>query len=108
MRIQIEGGATRPTVCPVCGEEQGKLSPQHMQTHGLTLDQAYGSFPGLGFTKKARLIIQPSPSGLLNTLKVHCLMVAGAGFGKAEPINSIAVFIDLAYRIKSGINLLEC
>lgn len=45
-----------------------------MQTHGLTLDQAYRGFPGLGFTKKARLIIQPSPSGILNTLKGHCSM----------------------------------
>ena len=40
-------------------------------------------FPGLGLTKKARLIIQPSPSGILKTLKVYCSMVAGAGFEPA-------------------------
>lgn len=81
--VRIEDGERRQTRCPVCGEEQGKLSPQHMQTHGLTLDQAYRGFPGLGFTKKARLIIQPSPSGILNSMKVRGLKVAGAGFEPA-------------------------
>ena len=60
-----------------------RIGPQHMKTHGLTLDKAYRDVPGMGFTKKARLIIQPSPTGILNTLKVHCSVVAGAGFEPA-------------------------
>ena len=81
--VRIEDGDRRLARCPVCGKEQGKIGPQHMKTHGLTLDKAYREFPGLGFTKKARLFIQPSPSGILNTLKVHCSVVAGAGFEPA-------------------------
>ena len=69
--------------CPVCRQALGKVTPQHFQRYGLTLPEAYKAFPGLGFTKKARLQLQPSPSGILKTLQVYCSVVAGAGFEPA-------------------------
>jgi hypothetical protein len=42
----------RQARCPVCRKERGKIGPQHMKTHGLTRDDAYRGFPGLGFTKR--------------------------------------------------------
>ena len=81
--VRIEAGERQIPRCPVCGVEQGKIGPQHLAKHGLTLPTAYNSYPGLGFTKKARLIVQPSPSGILNTMKVNCSVVAGAGFEPA-------------------------
>jgi len=59
----------------------GKLTPQHMRRHGLTMTESYGRFPAVGFTKGARLEIHPSPDGLLNTGEVFGFMVAGARFG---------------------------
>ena len=61
----------------------GKLTPQHLAQHGLTLQEGYRRFPELGFSKRARLVIQPSPDGLLKTGEVFGLMVAGAGFEPA-------------------------
>ena len=55
-----------------------------MARHGLSLHECYKRFPGLGFTKEARLIIQPSPEGLLQTGEVFGLMVAGAGFSQVS------------------------
>ena len=60
-----------------------KLTPQHLRLHGLDLQEGYRRYPELGFTKGARLLIQPSPEGLLNTGKVFGLVVAGAGFEPA-------------------------
>jgi hypothetical protein len=51
-----------------------------MARHGLAIKESYRKFPELGFTKRARLVIQPSPEGLLQTGEVFGLMVAGAGF----------------------------
>jgi hypothetical protein len=47
------------------------------------MEDGYRRYPLLGFTRRARLLIQPSPDGLLNTAKVFGLMVAGAGFEPA-------------------------
>ena len=81
IRIAEEGD--RPRVCPLCREVLGKLTPQHLAQHGLTLQEGYRRFPELGFNKRARLVIQPSPDGLLKTGEVFGLMVAGAGFEPA-------------------------
>jgi hypothetical protein len=83
VRIRVEDGEARPTVCPVCGEAQGKISPQHMKTHGLTVEESYRRFPGLGFSKKARLLVQPSQEGILRNAQVFGLIIAGAGFEPA-------------------------
>jgi len=81
IRIAPEGD--RPRECPVCQKVLGKLTPQHLVQHGLTLQDGYRKFPELGFTKRARLLIQPSPQGLLQTGEVFGLLVAGAGFEPA-------------------------
>ncbi len=67
----------------MCREEQGKINPQRMRTHGLALAESYRRFPGLGFNKKARLLVQPSPEGILRHGQVFGLVVAGAGFEPA-------------------------
>lgn len=61
---------SRPRQCPVCRQQLGKLTPQHMARHGLDLKESYRKFPELGFTKRARLVIQPSSEGLLRTGEV--------------------------------------
>ncbi len=82
-QIRVAGEDTRPRRCPVCSKHLGKLTPQHLAQHGLTLQEGYRKFPELGFNKRARLLIQPSPEGLLQTGEVFGLMVAGAGFEPA-------------------------
>ena len=67
----------------MCQQLLGKLTPQHMAVHGLTLRESYRRFPELGFNERARLLVQPSPEGLLKTGEVFGLMVAGAGFEPA-------------------------
>ena len=81
--IRVAEGKDRPRVCPMCQQLLGKLTPQHMAVHGLTLRESYRKFPELGFNKRARLLVQPSPEGLLKTGEVFGLMVAGAGFEPA-------------------------
>ena len=81
--IRVSAGQDRPRRCPLCQQQLGKLTPQHMTRHGWTLRDAYGRFADLGFNRGARLLIQPSPDGLLNTGEVFGLMVAGAGFEPA-------------------------
>ena len=78
VRIREEGHRDR--LCPLCRAALGKLTPQHLALHGLTLQEGYRRFPGLGFSKRARLVIQPSPEGLLQTGEVFGLLVAGARF----------------------------
>jgi hypothetical protein len=78
VRIREEGRRAR--VCPLCRAALGKLTPQHLAQHGLTLREGYRRFPELGFSKRARLVIQPSPEGLLQTGEVFGLLVAGARF----------------------------
>jgi hypothetical protein len=77
VRITDEG--PRPTTCPLCGTVLIKLTPQHMARHGVSLEEAYRRFPQFGFSRKARLVIQPGPHSLLGTFKVHDV-VAGGGF----------------------------
>ncbi len=77
VRIGDEG--PRPTICPLCGTVLRKLTPQHMAAHQLALREAYRLFPTLGFNRKARLVIQPGPHGLFDTLEVFG-EVAGGGF----------------------------
>ena len=81
--VRVEAQEERPRLCPVCHQELGKLTPQHLARHGLSMREGYRRFPELGFTKRARLVIQPSPEGLLQTGEVFGLMVAGAGFEPA-------------------------
>jgi DNA invertase Pin-like site-specific DNA recombinase len=81
--VRVEAQEERPTRCPVCHKELGKLTPQHLGRHGLSMREGYRRFPQLGFTKRARLVIQPSPEGLLQTGEVFGLLVAGAGFEPA-------------------------
>jgi len=81
IRIRSEGMRMRR--CPICDEPFLKPTPQHMAAHGKALKRAYREFPELGFTQRARLLVEPSPEGLLNTGEVFGLMVAGAGFEPA-------------------------
>src|SRR5713101_7373207 len=76
--IRVAAEQDRPRRCPLCQRQLGKLTPQHMRRHGLTLRDAYRKFAELGFNRGARLLIQPSPDGLLNTGEVFGLVVAGA------------------------------
>ena len=43
------------------------------------IKESYRKFPELGFTKRARLVIQPSPEGLLQTGEVFGLYGSGGG-----------------------------
>jgi site-specific DNA recombinase len=82
-QVRVAGEDKRPRHCPVCSKQLGKLTPQHLAQHGLTLQEGYRKFPELGFNKRARLVIQPSPDGLLQTGEVFGFVVAGAGFEPA-------------------------
>jgi site-specific DNA recombinase len=82
--VRIADAGHRLRTCPICAQVLGKTTPQHLALHGVALrDGGYRRFPELGFTKGARLTIQPSPEGLLNTGEVFGLVVAGAGFEPA-------------------------
>src|SRR5262249_46642878 len=81
--VRVCDGDQRDRTCPICNQTLGKLTPQHLLRHGVALQEGYRRFPELGFTKGARLVIQPSPKGLLNTGEVFGLVVAGAGFEPA-------------------------
>jgi len=78
--VRIADAGHRLRTCPICDKVLGKTTPQHFALHGVALRDGYRRFPELGFTKGARLMIQPSPEGLLNTGKVFGLVVAGVGF----------------------------
>ena len=78
--VRVTDGGERRRTCPICHKALGKITPQHLALHGVGLREGYFKFPELGFTKGARLVIQPSPEGLLNTGKVFGLVVAGVGF----------------------------
>lgn len=54
----------------VHGRALRKVTPQHLARHGLGMEDGYRRYPLLGFTKRARLLVQPSPDGLLNTAEV--------------------------------------
>jgi site-specific DNA recombinase len=81
--VRVADAGPRQRMCPICEQALGKVTPQHLALHGVTLRDGYRRFPELGFTKGARLTIQPSPEGLLNTGEVFGLVVAGAGFEPA-------------------------
>jgi len=76
--IRVAAGEDRRRLCPICQKALGKLTPQHLAQHGLTLQEGHRRFPELGFTKRARLLVQPSREGLLQSGEVFGLMVAGA------------------------------
>ncbi len=78
--VRVTDGDERRRTCPICDQILGKITPQHLALHGIAAKESYLRFPELGFTKGARLVIQPSPEGLLNTGKVFGLVVAGARF----------------------------
>ena len=79
-QVRIADAGHRQRTCPICEQTLGKITPQHLAVHGIALQDSYRRFPELGFTKGARLTIQPSPAGLLNTGEVFGLVVAGVGF----------------------------
>ena len=56
-----------------------------MRRHWLTLQDGYREFAELGFNRGARLLIQPSAEGLLNTGEVFGLMLPGLDFEPATP-----------------------
>jgi site-specific DNA recombinase len=95
--VQVDAGENRPRQCPVCQRTLGKLTPQHLRRHGLTLQNAYREFTELGFNRGARLLIQPSPEGLLNTGEVFGLVVAGAGYAECHTAPT-TYWVDLARR----------
>ena len=70
--IRIADDGERDRVCPLCRQVLGKLTPQHLAQHGLSLQVGYRRFPELGFSKRARLVVQPSPNGLLKAGEVFC------------------------------------
>jgi site-specific DNA recombinase len=76
--VRVVDGGYRQRTCPICDRALGKITPQHIAQHGLNLQEGYRRYPELGFTKGARLNVQPSPAGLLRTGEVFGLMVAGA------------------------------
>src|SRR5262245_1058441 len=78
--VRIADAGHRQRTCPICEQILGKVTPQHLSLHGISLRDGYRRFPELGFTRGARLTIQPSPEGLLNTGEVFGLVVAGVGF----------------------------
>jgi site-specific DNA recombinase len=84
-RIRVAEKGRRQTVCPLCQSHLGKLTPQHMGKHGLTLEQTYRRFPELGFTRQACLVVEPNPEGIVRTGEAFGLLVAGEGF---EPSTS--------------------
>ena len=75
-------GNGRPN-CPVCKKSFPKLTVQHLRKHRLTFQEAYRRYPEVGFTKRARLSIQPNPEGIAKTGKEYGFVVAGRGF---EPL----------------------
>ena len=77
--VRVVVQESRPRVCPVCRQQFAKLTPQHMARHGLDMKESYKKFPDLGFTRRARLVIQPSPEGLLQTGEVFGLYGSGGG-----------------------------
>ena len=83
--IRVAAKAEREIVCPLCDLRLGKLTPQHMAKHGLSIVQTYQRFPQLGFTRNACLVVEPHPEGIIRGGKVFGLMVAGEGF---EPSTS--------------------
>jgi len=96
--VRVTDGGERRRACPICHQTLGKITPQHLALHGIGSRESYLRFPELGFTKGARLVIQPSPEGLLNTGKVLGLVVAGVGF---EPTTFGSVRNLLAVASKS-------
>jgi DNA invertase Pin-like site-specific DNA recombinase len=81
--IRISNEGRKGKGCPACGDPVGALVPQHLKKHGLTRAECLQIYPGAGFTKKARLEIEPNPEGILGAGKVFGLVVAGAGFEPA-------------------------
>jgi site-specific DNA recombinase len=78
-QIRVLDVGERGICCPICKTTLRKLTPQHFRKHALGLQECYRKFPQLGFNRCARIIIQPSSSGLLSTSKVFSLMVASHG-----------------------------
>jgi len=85
VQIKISSLGEREILCPLCGKHLGKLTPQHVAKHGLGLEETYRKFPQLGFSKYARLLIQPCETGLLGRAKVDGLMVADQGLELSIP-----------------------
>ena len=78
-QIKIADVGEREMSCPICKKALKKLTPQHLEKHGLSLEESYRKFPQLGFNRCTRVIIKPTAGGMLHTGKVFCLMVAGQG-----------------------------
>lgn len=84
-RIKIADVGEREMSCPICNAALKKITPQHLEKHGLGLEESYRKFPQLGFNRCTRVIIKPAAGGLLPTGKVFGLMVAGQGVELSIP-----------------------
>ena len=85
-RIKIADVGEREMSCPICKTALKKFTPQHLEKHGLGLEESYRKFPQLGFNRCTRVIIKPTAGGLLPTGKVFGLMVAGQGLELSIPV----------------------
>jgi hypothetical protein len=75
--VRGEAQEDRPRVCPVRGRQLGTLTPQHMAHHDLPPHECYRRLPETGFTRRAGLVIQPGPQGLLETTEAFGLDGSG-------------------------------
>lgn len=76
-RIRVRPAAKRQILCPLCGKLMAKITPQHISTHGLKLEQAYRRFPQLGLTHSAQLVAEPILGGLINASQPFDLLQSG-------------------------------
>ena len=73
-RIRIRPLTKRQVLCPLCGKPMAKITPQHIGTHGLELEQGYRRFPQLGLTHSAQLVAEPLPGGFINAVQPFDLL----------------------------------
>jgi site-specific DNA recombinase len=61
--IRIADVGHRQRTCPICEQVLGKVTPQHLALHGVTLREGYRRFPELGFTKRGSADDPAEPRG---------------------------------------------
>src|SRR5208282_3039200 len=73
-RIRVRPVTKRQVLCPLCGVPMAKITPQHIGTHGLDLEQGYRRFPQLGLTHSAQLVAEPLPGGFIDAVQPFDLL----------------------------------